>query len=182
MMASNKMDGQLSLPVTPLMVCKANAETSGVTMNVFLMSDDIMQAAEAMLSQAYHLESIDVLDVAEGFLVSYHYAHFTKPGRIAHRVLVCRDEAELPSIASIYQGADWHERECFDFHGLKFSGHPNLLPLLLDPETPNGVLLKDEKSRKPLRDILNPGETLFKGEGFTLFDEEQPEAEEEAAS
>ncbi len=73
-------------------------------------------------------------------------------------------------------------RECYDFHGIKFAGHPNLLPLLLDPETPNGVLLKDDKSRKPLREILNPGEIVFKGEGFTLFDEKQPEPEEGAES
>ncbi|WP_239057169.1 NADH-quinone oxidoreductase subunit C [Desulfovibrio sp. JC010] len=175
MMDAKAMGGQLSLPVTPLMVGKGSVETSGITMNVFLMSDDIMQAAEAMLKQAYHLENIDALDVAEGFLITYHYAHFTKPGRIAHRVLVCRDEAELPSISSIFQGADWHERECHDFHGVKFAGHPNLLPLLLDPETPNGVLLKDDKGRKPLREILNPGKIVFKGEGFTLFDEEQPD-------
>lgn len=176
------MDSQLSLPVTPLMVGKGSVETSGITMSVFLTSDDIIQAAEAMLKQAYHLENIDALDVAEGFLITYHYAHFTKPGRIAHRVLVCRDEAELPSISSVFQGADWHERECHDFHGVKFAGHPNLLPLLLDPETPNGVLLKEEKVRKPLREVLNPGEIVFKGEGFTLFDEEQPEPEEESAS
>ncbi|WP_419783533.1 NADH-quinone oxidoreductase subunit C [Maridesulfovibrio sp.] len=175
MMDAQNMDGKLSLPVTPLMIGRGSVQTSGITMNVFLMADDILQAAEAMLKQAYHIENIDVLDVAEGFLVTYHYAHFTKPGRIAHRVLVCRDEPEVPSISSIYQGADWHERECHDFHGVKFSGHPNLLPLLLDPEIPAGVLLKEDKARKPLREILNPGEIVFKGESFTLFDEDAPE-------
>ena len=171
MMDAQYMDGKLSLPVTPLMIGRGSVQTSGITMNVFLMPGDIVQAAEAMLNQAYHLENIDVLDVVEGFLVTYHYAHFSEPGRIAHRVLVCRDEAEVPSISSLYQGADWHERECYDFHGVKFTGHPNLIPLLLDPETPAGVLLKDDKGRKPLREILNPGEIIFKGEGFTLFDE-----------
>ncbi|WP_320008591.1 NADH-quinone oxidoreductase subunit C [Maridesulfovibrio sp.] len=178
MMDAQNLDGKLSLPVTPLMVGRGSAQTSGITMNVFLMPGDILQAAEAMLGQAYHIENIDVLDVAEGFLVTYHYAHFFEPGRIAHRVLVSRDEAEVPSISSIYQGADWHERECHDFHGVKFIGHPNLLPLLLDPETPAGVLLKEDKARKPLREILNPGEVIFKGEGFTLFDEDEAVPEE----
>lgn len=173
---------ELNLPVSPLLVGRGSIENSGISFNVFLLPDDITAAAEAMLAQAYHLENIDALDVAEGFLITYHYAHFTKPGRVAHRVLVSRDEAELPSIAGIYQGADWHERECNDFHGVKFSGHPNLLPLLLDPETPNGVLLKDEKSRKALREVINPGEIVFKEDGFTVFDEEQPEAEQSEAS
>ncbi|WP_432737114.1 NADH-quinone oxidoreductase subunit C [Maridesulfovibrio sp. FT414] len=169
------MDKNIKLPVSPLMVGRGIPESSGINFNVFLLPEDIEQAARAMLEQAYHLENIDALDVTEGFLITYYYAHFTKPGRVAHRVLIPRDEPEVPSISGIYHGADWHERECNDFHGVKFSGHPNLLPLLLDPETPNGVLLKAETDRKPLREVLNPGEIVFKNEGFTLFDENMPE-------
>lgn len=171
------MGKDFNLPVSPLMVGKGSVEDSGVSFNVFLLPDDIEQAARAMLDQAYHLENMDAIDVAEGFLITYHYAHFTKPGRVAHRVLAPREEPEVPTISHIYQGADWHERECNDFHGVKFNGHPNLLPLLLDPETPNGVLLKDEKTRKPLREVLNPGQIVFKEEAFTLFDEVQPDEE-----
>ncbi|WP_027722257.1 NADH-quinone oxidoreductase subunit C [Maridesulfovibrio zosterae] len=164
--------------VTPLMVGRSGYERTGINYNFFLSSNDISSAAESMLAKEYHLENIDALDVTEGFLITYHYAHFEQPDRVAHRVLLPRDKPELPTISAIYQGADWHERECNDFHGIIFSGHPNLIPLLLDPETPNGVLLKNDKSRKPLRDLIDPGKVLFKIDDFSLFDEEvekQPE-------
>lgn len=162
-------------PVTPLMVGKSSYNKTGLTFNFFISPDDIVSAAEAMYAKAYHIEDIDVLDVEEGFLVTYHYTHFTESGRIAHRVLISREDPQLPTISKIYQGADWHERECHDFHGVIFSGHPNLIALLLDPETPSGVLLKDDENRKPLRDLVDPGEVVFKDGGFTVFDNKKPE-------
>ncbi|MBI9111544.1 NADH-quinone oxidoreductase subunit C [Maridesulfovibrio ferrireducens] len=164
--------------VTPLMVYKCSFEKTGINYNVFLSTDDISTAAKEMLRKEYYLEDIDALDVSEGFLITYHYARFDSPERVAHRVMLTHDEPVVPTISDVYQGANWHERECADFHGINFSGHPNLIPLLLDPDTPQGVLLKDVKSRMPLRDLINPGESIFTTEGFTLFDEVQAEPEE----
>ncbi|CCO25054.1 NADH-quinone oxidoreductase subunit C [Maridesulfovibrio hydrothermalis] len=156
--------------VAPLMVSRLGFEKTGINYNIFLSSEDVPSAAKSMLAREYHLENIDALHVDEGFLITYHYTHFNQPERIVHRVLIPTEEPELPTISDVYQGADWHERECNDFHGVIFSGHPNLIPLLLDPETPNGVLLKDAKSLKPLRDLIDPGKVVFKADGFTLFD------------
>ncbi|SDK75540.1 NADH-quinone oxidoreductase subunit C [Maridesulfovibrio ferrireducens] len=164
--------------VTPLMVYKCSFDKTGINYNVFLSTDDISTAAKEMLRKEYYLEDIDALDVSEGFLITYHYARFDSSERVAHRVMLTHDEPVIPTISDVYQGANWHERECADFHGINFSGHPNLIPLLLDPDTPQGVLLKDVKSRMPLRDLINPGESIFTTEGFTLFDEVQAEPEE----
>ncbi len=164
--------------VTPLMVYKCSFEKTGINYNVFLSPDDIQAAATEMLRKEYYLEDIDVLDVSEGFLVTYHYARFDSSERVAHRVVLAHNEPVIPTISNVHQGADWHERECADFHGIIFSGHPNLIPILLDPDTPQGVLLKDEKSRVSVRDLIDPGKSIFTTEGFTLFDEVQSEPEE----
>lgn len=37
----------------------------------------------------------------------------------------------VPSITSLYNSADWHERETYDLLGIKFEGHPNLRRILL---------------------------------------------------
>jgi NADH-quinone oxidoreductase subunit C len=50
------------------------------------------------------------------------------------RTHVDRSEGRLPTLTSIWAGADWHERETFEMFGIDFVGHPNLVPLLL----PNG--------------------------------------------
>ena len=41
------------------------------------------------------------------------------------------DGNSIPSVASLWKTADWHEREAFDMMGLNFAGHPNLKRILL---------------------------------------------------
>ena len=37
----------------------------------------------------------------------------------------------LPTVTGVWGGADWYERESNDLFGVRFEGHPNLVPLLL---------------------------------------------------
>ena len=52
------------------------------------------------------------------------------------RTLVLKTEAPyddpvVPSVTSVWQAADWYEREAHDLFGLSFDGHPDLAPLLI---------------------------------------------------
>ena len=42
-----------------------------------------------------------------------------------------RDNPAVPSLAGLYQGADFQEREVYDLMGIKFEGHPNLKRIFL---------------------------------------------------
>jgi NADH-quinone oxidoreductase subunit C len=42
-----------------------------------------------------------------------------------------RENPTLPSVVSLWRGADLQEREIRDLLGISFKGHPNLKPLLL---------------------------------------------------
>ena len=42
-----------------------------------------------------------------------------------------RDNPSLPSVVSIWQGADYQEREIYDLMGIIFRGHPNLKRIVL---------------------------------------------------
>jgi len=49
------------------------------------------------------------------------------------RVKVETDEATpVPSVVSVYPGADWFEREAYDLYGVLFVGHPDLRRILTD--------------------------------------------------
>jgi NADH-quinone oxidoreductase subunit C len=50
---------------------------------------------------------------------------------------------EVPSVAAIYNSADWHEREQYDLLGIMFTGHPDLRRLLLPEEWIGHPLRKD---------------------------------------
>jgi NADH-quinone oxidoreductase subunit C len=39
-------------------------------------------------------------------------------------------EPTIASITDIYVGANWQERETYDFFGVQFTGHPNLTRIL----------------------------------------------------
>ena len=42
-----------------------------------------------------------------------------------------RENPSVPSVVSLYKGADFQEREIFDLMGIKFEGHPNLTRIVL---------------------------------------------------
>jgi len=42
-----------------------------------------------------------------------------------------RDNPVVPSVVSLWQGADYQEREIFDLMGISFEGHPNLKRIVL---------------------------------------------------
>ena len=42
-----------------------------------------------------------------------------------------REDLTVPSIVSLYRGADYQEREIYDLMGISFTGHPNLKRIVL---------------------------------------------------
>lgn len=60
------------------------------------------------------------------------------------KVRVKQDE-EAASLAALFAGANWLEREVYDMFGIVFSGHPNLKRILL-PDDWQGFPLRKERS------------------------------------
>ncbi|MFZ5427761.1 MAG: NADH-quinone oxidoreductase subunit C [Thermodesulfobacteriota bacterium] len=75
----------------------------------------------------------------------YDFNRFDEPCRVVIRVRTPRANPVIPTISHIFQAAHWHERETHDFFGIKFEGHPYLVPLLLPEDADFHPLLKDYK-------------------------------------
>ena len=96
------------------------------------------------------LMDVTAIDWAEGasprFTVVYHLLSTTRTGtylRVAANCAGTDAAPTAPSIVSLWPGADWHERECFDMFGIKFEGHPDLRRILMWDGYPYHPLRKE---------------------------------------
>ena len=76
------------------------------------------------------------------FDVVYHLLSPKLNTRIRIKIEVGEDTA-VPSIISVFPGADWFEREVYDLYGVLFSGHPDMRRLLTDYGFEGHPLRKD---------------------------------------
>jgi NADH-quinone oxidoreductase subunit C len=77
------------------------------------------------------LTAVDYPGRVPRFDVVYHLLSMWTNRRIRVKAQV-GDEELMPSITSVYSGANWFEREVFDMFGIVFSGHPDLRRILTD--------------------------------------------------
>ncbi len=111
------------------------------------------------------LSAVDELD--EGFRIVCHLADH-RVGGVDHlvvRTLVPRDAAAVASVARLFAGARWHERETHEMFGVDFLEDGAALPLekLLLPENFEGHPLRKEfvlasRVAKPFPGAKEPGE------------------------
>jgi NADH:ubiquinone oxidoreductase subunit C len=78
-------------------------------------------------------------DTPGGMEILYHFS-FDQTGEIISlRVLIeDKKKPEIDSLAPLFPGAEWIEREMWEMLGINFIGHPNLKRLLLADEWPEG--------------------------------------------
>jgi NADH-quinone oxidoreductase subunit C len=152
------MSGDWAKDLPVISRSKMSPDQAGTVESVFLHPQDLLNAVKHLYDAGYFIEDLSVVDTSDGLLVVYHFDHYTAPGRIALRVLVSHETPEIPSISGIFSGADWHERESHDFFGVIFTGHPNLVSLLLPEDSDFHPLLKKASDRKRLAELMTPGE------------------------
>jgi NADH-quinone oxidoreductase subunit C len=77
------------------------------------------------------------------FGLVYLLANSETNERITLRCFVNDPGPSLPSVVSLWEGANWLEREVWDMFGIRFSGHPDLRRILLPEEFTAHPLRKD---------------------------------------
>lgn len=108
--------------------------------------ESLLNIVEHLKSRGYnYLSFVTAVDNQKYLSLIYRLASPPGQGGITIRVDLPRNKPQIDSLASLYRGADWLEREVFDLFGVRFKNHPDLRRILL-PEEWEGHPLKKSYS------------------------------------
>ncbi len=88
------------------------------------------------------------------FEVVYHLYSISRKHRVRLKVRLAEGEA-VASVANVWKGADWPEREAYDMFGIVFEGHPELKRIYMADDWEGFPLRKDYPLRG-FKDRYNP--------------------------
>lgn len=109
--------------------------------------DDYKKLVESSKSDGFEmmvdLTAVDWFRKKEPrFEIIVNFLSVSKNKRVSLVVKV-DDELSVPSITSLYPGANFYEREVFDMFGINFENHPDLTRILM-PDDWNGHPLRKD--------------------------------------
>jgi len=96
--------------------------------------------AFAMLTD---LCGLDLSPASPRFAIVYHLSSPALNQRLRIKVLLEGENPAVDSVVSIWEAADWHERECYDLLGIRFTNHPDLRRILTPDDFRGHALRKD---------------------------------------
>ena len=103
---------------------------------VLVKSDTILEIAKFLKSSPEldfdYLTHITAVDYYDYFEVVYQLTSMKHNHSLVLKTRCYdRDKAVIPSVVSLWRGADFQEREIYDLMGIRFEGHPNLKRIVL---------------------------------------------------
>ena len=81
-----------------------------------------------------HCSTVIGVDYVDHLTVVYHLTNYYTGVMIELSVDIPVDDPHIESVTSIWEGANWHERETWELFGIVFDNHPKL-QRLLTPDT-----------------------------------------------
>ncbi len=69
-------------------------------------------------------------EVERQFATVYHLHNWVANVRIRFKAFLNGENPEVSSVTSLFNSANWQERETYDFYGIIFKGHPDLKRIL----------------------------------------------------
>jgi NADH-quinone oxidoreductase subunit C len=96
-----------------------------------------------MLAELTAADYLRYPDARDRYGVMYVLRNMATGVRLVVKTFVNDPEPVLPSVFSLWKGADWMEREVYDMYGIVFTGHPDLRRILMPEEFTTYPLRKD---------------------------------------
>lgn len=97
--------------------------------------DIVPQVAQFLKNESDYKMLLDICSIDHEnqdprFEIVYEFYNLTTKQHVRIKALVKEDQ-EVPTLSSVYQTANWHEREIYDMMGISFKDHPDLRRILM---------------------------------------------------
>jgi NADH-quinone oxidoreductase subunit C len=117
------------------------------------MMEYLHDTPELCFSHLRDICGVDYLGKKEHrFEVVYQLFSISHRHMLRVRAEVPEDDPTIDSVAGIWDGGNWHERECYDMLGIRFNGHPDLRRILMPEDWEGYPLRKDYPMKSDLGD------------------------------
>jgi NADH/F420H2 dehydrogenase subunit C len=144
----------MSIPITgekAAIRIKQNVPDSVVVFddtNVWVEADKLLDICSFLKDDVeldmQFINSISAVDYIEYFELVYHLRSLRNNTTLVIKAKCFgRENITVPSVTSVWKGAELQEREAWDLMGIKFSKHPNMKRILLWEGFPGHPLRKD---------------------------------------
>ncbi|HET6401461.1 MAG TPA: NADH-quinone oxidoreductase subunit C [Candidatus Kapabacteria bacterium] len=144
---------------------------------VIVPRDQILAVGLRLKNEFGFVQMIDALghdrmEKKDRFEVTYNLRNHITKQRIFIKVRCDERDPHVPSLVSVWTGANWHEREAYDMFGILFDGHPDMRRMYLPDDfeyfplrkdfplmgIPGSIPLPHHEDADPRFDVANRGE------------------------
>ena len=144
-----QFEGQFTSPSEPFGLL--TLETSTATINALLTY--LKNDKELSFNYLTDITAVHYPELEKALCVVYHLHSLTNNVRIRVKVFVPVSNPTIPTATTLWEGANWMERETFDFYGIQFTGHPDLRRILLPDDWEGYPLRQDYKTAERYHQI-----------------------------
>jgi NADH-quinone oxidoreductase subunit C len=120
-----KFEGDVLSIETPYNFLTINLKTD----NIIEIIRYLYNHPEAQFQYLTTLFGVHYPDVKQ-IAVTYQLHSLVKNWRVRLRIYLPEENPVVPTLTTLFAGANWMERETYDFFGVKFQGHPDLRRIL----------------------------------------------------
>lgn len=122
----SKFGDQIIEPSLPFGLLTFETSVASITeLLTYLKTDE-----ELKFNYLTDITAVHYPELEKALGVIYHLHSLTNNVRVRIKVFVPTSNPTIPTATTLWEGANWMERETFDFFGIQFIGHPNLVRIL----------------------------------------------------
>jgi Ni,Fe-hydrogenase III component G len=116
------------------------SETSPDKVYIDIHAGSLKKIAEYVFHEMKaRFNTTTAIDARDHMEMLYHFMFDQQDLLVSFRLRLEKPNLEIESLAPLFEGANWCEREIHETLGINFKGHPDLRRLLLPEDWPDGV-------------------------------------------